>query len=152
MVNQLHVYINMYFSPSLSKSNALLHMTRGYCRSLRGQKGMLNLLVPSVGACGHVWYGRNAPQALSPSQCPQLRTLVRDDRGKSFCSCEMEVRVAIFPARSEWVGASNSCWISPMTQAERGRREGPLRIHETYESAHIYRVCMYACRYACVSA
>ena len=39
----------------------------------------------------------------------------------------MEVRVAFLPARIEGLGASNSCRISPMTQAEGGRDRGRER-------------------------
>ena len=114
--------------------------TVGVCAAKRGLAELVFSLSLAAGACVRVWYDHPAPQALSPSQCPKPSTFVRDRKGKSFCSCAesnpsrpawgggpMEVRVAFFPARIEGLGASNSCRISPMTQAEGGRDGGRER-------------------------
>ena len=51
----------------------------------RGLAELAFSLSLAAGACVRVWYDHPAPQALSPSQCPQLSTFVRDRKGKSFC-------------------------------------------------------------------
>ena len=63
--------------------------TVGVCAAKRGLAELAFSLSLAAGACVRVWYDHPAPQALSPSQCPQLSTFVRDRKGKSFCSCEV---------------------------------------------------------------
>ena len=70
----------------------------------------LVLLPVCVCVCVCFWFGHPAPQALSPSQCPQLSTRVRDHRGKSFCSCE--------------VGCLAKCPIQPKPRSLGGRAHG----------------------------
>ena len=84
------------------------------CAAKRGSAEHAFSLSPAAGVCVCVcvcfWFGHPAPQALSPSQCPQLSTRVRDHRGKSFCSCE--------------VGCLAKCPIQPKPRSLGGRAHG----------------------------
>ena len=77
------------------------------------------------------------PKPFLHSQCPQLGQELQFLTSGLSCQLPksnpsraawgggpMEVRVALFPALIEGLGASNSCRISPMTKTERGRDGG----------------------------
>ena len=121
--------------------------TVGVCAAKRGLAELAFSLSLAAGACVRVWYDHPAPQALSPSQCPQLSTFVRDRKGRVSVpvkwavlpKCPNPTQAARLGGAGPWRfgwrfsqlglrgSEPNSCRISPMTQAEGGRDGGRER-------------------------
>ena len=124
-------------------------MPRGYCWS--------NLLFSQV------LLATFTLQALSPRQCPQLSTFVRDLSGSSFCSCEvgpaqpglggpMEVRVAFsqqglsriyHSSGGEMAGGKVSIGRSAhqATYSPTHSPSCPLTQIDTYTDCFVFRKC-----------
>ena len=93
MSTSVNLYLHLFLYLHLCLHPGTAPHARGILNESAQPKGdqlsVFFCLSPAAGACVRVWFGHPAPQALSPSQCPQLSTHVRDYRGKSFCSCEV---------------------------------------------------------------
>ena len=94
-----------------------------------GHQLSLLFLCLAASACARVWLGYPAPQVLSPSQCPQLSTRVRD-------GC---VGKCPIPNQAAQLGGA------PMTKPEGGRdggetfrlgRTAPQAIHSLTPCSH----------------